>query len=184
MKYLLKHALKPVLLSVVCILAISGGCSAPNDEGFAIYLTEGDISPWEMPSSLSRIGIPDEPLVGMEDVVKYDSESYQITLSENASNRVSALKVPTSGKSFVVCVNRKPVYRGTFWTMLSSAIPPENCVIVFPPLSHTVRMSGIEMVSMSPDIMELSYYSGNNDPRNNPEILESLEQAGKLTINP
>jgi hypothetical protein len=107
----------------------------------------------------------------------------RLPLTENASSRISALKVTTSGKSFVVCVNRKPVYRGTFWAMYSSAIPPENFVIVFHPLSHTVRTSGVEMVSMSPDIMELGYYSGNNDPRNKPEILESLKQAGKLVNN-
>jgi hypothetical protein len=79
MKYLSSYAVKMLFLFIVCTLAISSGCSAPNDEGFAIYLTEGDISPWEMPSSLRRIDITDEPLVGMEDIVTYDSELHQIT---------------------------------------------------------------------------------------------------------
>lgn len=178
------YALKSASLFMVCILAVSSGCSAPNKEGFAIYLTKEDISPWEMPSSLNRIDIPEQPLVRMEDVLSYDSEMHQITLSENASNLISALKVPTDGKSFVVCVNRKIVYWGTFWPVYSSGIPPKSCVIVPYPLGHTARLSDVEVFQMSPDILELNYYSENDDPRNNAEILELLKRSGKLTANP
>jgi hypothetical protein len=179
----LNRALQLVSLFIVCILGVVSGCSLPNKEGFAIYLTRGDISPWEMPSSLNRIDIPAEPLVGMEDIITYDFKMHQITLSENASKRVSALKIPTDGTSFVVCVNRKPVYWGTLWPLYSSGIPPKSCVIVSYPLSHTVQLSDTEGFQMSPDILELNYYSENDDPRNDTRILESLKQGGKLTTN-
>ncbi len=182
MKYLFSHAVKLIFLFMVCILVISSGCSVPNHEGFAIYLTKGDIPPAEMPS-LSHVGIPDEPIIGMEDIITYNSKLHQITLTENASNRISNLGVPMDGKSFVVCVNRKPIYWGTFWSTLSSAFTPVSCVIVFYPLSHHVQMSGAEGVQISPNILELSF-SGADDPRNNTEILKSLEQGGKLTTNP
>jgi hypothetical protein len=132
----------------------------------------------KMPA-LNLIKIADTPLIALSDIVSYNSSTYQFTLTADASNRISNLVVPTSGLSFVVCVNRKPVYWGVFWPLFSSAFTPISCVIVSYPLSHSVQMNPAAAPQIDPHILELDYY-GNNDPRNNPEILQSLEQAGKL----
>jgi hypothetical protein len=180
MKYLFSRAMKLIFLFMVCILFIPSGCSVPNHAGFAIYLTKGDIPPEKMPS-LNHIAIPDEPLVGIDDILTYNSSLYQITLNENASNRISNLSVPMNGKPFVVCVNRKPIYWGVLWPVSSSGIAPASQVIVSYPLSHTVQMGQPE--GMDPNILQLDFY-GSTDPRNDPKIIKSLEQAGKLTTNP
>jgi len=176
MKYLFNRAMKLIFLFMVCILFISSGCSVPNHEGFTIYLTKGDIPPEKMPS-LNHIAIPDEPIVGIDDILTYNSSLYQITFNENASNRISNLSVPMNGTSFVVCVNRKPIYWGVFWPVFSSGIAPASHVIVSYPLSHTVQMG------LDQNILQLDFY-GSTDPRNDPKIIKSLEQAGKLTTNP
>ena len=167
-----------VLAIIGGITIISTGCSQPNHEGFAIYLTKDNIIPDKMPS-LNRIKITDTPLIGLDDIVTYSSSTHELTLADNASTRISNLVVPMSGKSFVVCVNRKPIYWGTFWSSFSSAIPPVSCVIVSYPLSHTVQMGNAEGLQISPNILALDYY-GADDPRDNTAIIDSLRQAGKV----
>ena len=173
--------MKKLLLFIISLLFILGivSCTKMPDEGFAIYLTNEDVFSEKMPV-LSQIKIANTPIIGMNDVVTYDATKHQINLTDDASERVSNLRVPTDGTSFVVCVNKKPVYRGVFWAVYSSAFVPASCVVVSYPLSQTVKISGVEMIQMNPNILELSYY-GTDDPRNKTEIIESFERAGKLT---
>jgi hypothetical protein len=165
--------MRKIIRMVLLILAFVGlilsiGCSPPKHEGFAIYLTQDNISVDKMPA-LNQIKIADTPLITLSDIVSYNFSTYQLTLTAEASNLISNLVVPTSGLSFVVCINRKPVYWGVFWSQASSAFAPTSCVIVSYP----------EIGQMDEHTLELDYY-GDNDPRNNPEILKSLEQDGKL----
>ena len=184
-----------ILVAIVSVIIMSTGCSklstdrsttgltketvpTTQNEGFAIYLTKDDISPDKMPA-LNQIELADKPLIGLSDIISYSLETQQITITENASNRVSSLNVPTDGKSFVVCVDRKPIYWGVLWPEYSSAIPPVSIVIVSFPLSHTVQTGDAEGLQISPNILQLSYF-GTNDPRGDAVIIDSLRQAGKL----
>ena len=90
-----------------------------QNEGFAIYLTKGDIPPSQM-EALSHVDIADKPVIGLDDIVSYNSTNHEITLTENGMKNISSLQVPTSGKSFLVCVNKSPIYWGAFWTPISS----------------------------------------------------------------
>jgi len=166
-----------IVIATICALCVLAGCSQPNHDGFAIYLTKDNISVDKMPA-LNKIKIADTPLIALSDIGSYNSSTYQLTLIDDASNRISNLTVPMDGKSFVVCIDRKPVYWGVFYPSASSGITP-SCVIVSYPLSHSVQMNPAAAPQIDPHILELDYYE-NNDPRNNPEILQSLEQAGKL----
>jgi hypothetical protein len=158
---------------IVCIILVSGGCSASSHEGFAVYLTKEDISPAQMPA-LSHIGIAERPVIGMDDITEYNAKTHEITLTANAFDRISNLEVPVRGKSFVTCVDRKPIYWGAFWTPISSI--SFDGVTIWKPLN-----------SQEPKIIKLdlgypsSSFYGGEDPRNNAEVMESLEQAGKLT---
>ena len=76
-----------------------------QNEGFAIYLTKGDISPSQM-EALSHVDIADQPVIGLDDIVSYNSTNHEITLTENGMKNITGLQVPTSGKSFLVCVSK------------------------------------------------------------------------------
>jgi hypothetical protein len=169
-----------VIIASLAASVLLTGCTKlnPSHEGFAIYLTKDDVSPFKMPA-LNRIKIADTPLVALNDIVTYDSLTCELTIADSAATRISNLTVPTSGLSFVVCVNRQPVYWGVIWPEYSSAIPPASCVLVSYPLSHTVNVGDAQTIELSPNIIALSYY-GTDDPRNNPAIIASLQQAGKL----
>jgi hypothetical protein len=178
MKYLFSQITKLNLLFLIGILVVLTGCTPQNHEGFAIYLTQDNIS-WDKMPALNQIKIANTPLIATSDIVSYTSSKHQLTITDDASSRISNLVVPMDGTSFVVCVNRKPIYWGVFWSLYSSAFTPTSCVIVSYPLSNKAQLNPSEIGQIDPHILELDY-SGNNDPRNNAEILKSLEQTGKL----
>ena len=106
-------------LVMVCVLLMSGGCSAKNNEGFAIYLTKEDIPPSQM-EALSHIDIADQPTISIKDIITYNAQTHELKLIDTAFERISSLEVPVKGKSFMVCVNKAPIYWGAFWTPISS----------------------------------------------------------------
>ena len=176
MKRLFGHIPAKLTAVIVYVLLISSGCSAPNYEGFAIYLTKGDIPPAQM-QALSHVDIAEQPVIAMNDIITYNAKTHEITLTASAYGRISSLEVPVRGKSFVVCVDRKLIYWGAFWTPISSI--SFDGVTIWKPLS-----------SQEPKVIKLelgypsSSFYGGEDPRNNAEVMESLERAGKLTNMP
>jgi len=157
---------------MVCVLVISSGCCAPDNEGFAIYLTEGDISPAQMPA-LGHVDIAEQPVIAMNDIITYNAQTHEMKLTASAFGRISELEVPVEGKSFVVCVDREPIYSGAFWTPISSMA--FEGVTIWQPFSFEEP----HIVSIELGYPSSSFYGG-EDPRDNPEIMGALEQAGKL----
>jgi hypothetical protein len=155
------------------ILPWSPPASETMREGFAIYLTKGDIPPAQM-EALSHVDIADQPIIMMDDIVVYNTKTHEITLTANAFARISSLEVPVRGKSFMVCVDKKPIYWGAFWTPISSM--SFDGVTIWKPLSsQNTSVIKLELGYPSP-----SFYRG-EDPRSNAEVMKSLEQAGKLS---
>jgi hypothetical protein len=166
-KYKLITATIVLLLSVPFIFS---GCAA-EQEGFAIYFTKDDIPVSQM-EKLSHVNIADEPVISIDDIISYDSETHEIELTPGAYERVMSMQVPTSGTSFVVCVNKSPVYWGAFWTLVSSQ-SFDGVTICVPSFGMPENTIKIELG------YPLGVFSG-EDPRASPDIMQSLEQAGKL----
>jgi hypothetical protein len=126
--------------------------------------------------ALSHFELADTPFISANDIISYTWATHGIQLTPEAFKRIDELEVPTSGKSFVVCVDKAPVYWGAFWAGYSSqsfdgvtinvkpVIPVENA-----PFSFKIWLG----------YPSSSFFQG-EDPRSNPAIMESLEQAGKL----
>jgi hypothetical protein len=158
-----------VLPMLVIPLTISG-CSSPGE--FSIYLTKGDIPVSQMPI-LSHVDIADEPIISINDIVSYARDTHEIELTVKAYERVIGLQVPTSGKSFVVCINKSPIYWGAFWAPYSSQ-SFDGVTIRVAAFSEQENTIKIELGYPS-----ASFHTG-DDPRSSPEIMKSLEKAGKL----
>jgi len=141
-------------------------------EDFTIYLTREDIPPDKM-EMLSHVDIADQPVISTEDIITYDAQIHEIKLTDEAFKRISQLEVPVRGKSFLVCVDKAPVYWGAFWTPLSS-LSFNGVTIRQPLMSIETNMIKLELGYPSS-----SFYTG-EDPRNDAEVMESLDQAGKL----
>jgi hypothetical protein len=180
----------PIIISIVLVLGIivSGIYAIPEGdsfsegegngegfseaEGFAIFLTKQDIPPAQM-EALSHVDIAEEPIITISDIITYDAQEHELTITTSAFDRISQLDVPVRGKSFIVCVDNAPIYWGAFWILCSSL--SFDGVTIRLPLSleepHVIRL---ELGYPSSEL-----YTG-EDPRSNPVVIESLEQAGKL----
>ena len=164
----------PIIIGTILVLSIlvSSICATSEGEGFAIYLTKQDIPPAQM-EALSHVDIAEKPIITISDIITYDAQEHKLRLTASAFERVSQLGVPVRGKSFIVCIDKRLIYWGAFWTPLSSV--SFDGVTIWKPLSleepHVIRL-------------ELGYPSSafyiGEDPRSNPVVIESLEQAGKL----
>ena len=166
------HILAIITALAGCVLMMLSGCSTPQQEGFAIYLTKADIPPAEMPA-LSQIDLAQGPIVPADDIITYNAQTHEIKLTDSAFERIFLLEVPLRGKSFVVCVDKKPVYWGAFWIPISSI--SFDGVTIWKPLSG----QGEKVIKLDLGYPSASFYGG-EDPRNDPKIMRSLEQSGKI----
>lgn len=163
---------KLTALIMVGTAIILSGCATSKGEGFAIYLTQKDIPPAQM-EALSHVDIAEQPIISMNDIITYNAQTYELKLTTSAFERISQLEVPVRGKSFVVCVDREPIYWGAFWTPVSSI--SFDGVTIWKPLSSQEP----HVITLQLGYPSSSFYGG-EDPRNNSEVMMSLEQAGKL----
>lgn len=161
-----------LLSALIGVILLTGGCTSEESDGFAIYLTRDDVPPDRM-EMLSHVDIADHPIVALKDVITYDARTHEIGLTDQAFERVLELDVPMTGKSFVVCVDRAPLYWGAFWTPVSSW--SFSGIIIQKPLGD----SGPKAVTLEPGYPSPSFYA-REDPRNNAAVIKSLETAGKL----
>ena len=124
-------------------------------------------------AALSHVDIAATPVFSLKDIVAYHWDSQSIELTADAYERVMRLEVPTSGRSFVVCVDKTPVYWGAFWTPISSQS--------FDGITIWVNLSADKSntIQLAPGYPSGSFFKG-EDPRSNPVIKASLEKAGKL----
>ena len=163
---------KFITLITVGTIIILGGCTASKGEGFAIYLTKEDIPPDQM-QALSHVDIADQPIISIGDIIAYNAQTHELKLTDTSFKRISQLEVPVRGKPFLVCVDKRPIYWGAFWTPISSM--SFNGVTIWKPLGS----QDIKVISLELGYPSSSFYSG-EDPRNNAEVMRLLEQAGKL----
>jgi hypothetical protein len=173
MKKIVLVAVSAAAMLLVFITGIlTGGCSPNREEGFAIYLTEGDIAPEDI-SSLLGVKITDKPIIGAGDIVAYNMQTHEMKLTAEAFARLKALQVPVYGTSFIVCAGRQPVYQGAFWTPVSSI--SYNGVTIWKPYDVDTK----PVIALSLGYPGASFYSG-EDPRNNARLMFVLERDGKL----
>jgi hypothetical protein len=158
---------------LLTILFTSSSCSTKAEEGFAIYLTKDDIPPAQL-SILSHVDIEEKPLIRIDDIIAYNVSFHEITLTANAYQRIVDLEVPTSGRSFMACVDKQLIYAGAFWSPFSS-ISYDGVTICVPLGSQKTNTIKLELGYPSS-----SFYAG-EDPRNNAQISGSLKHSGKLT---
>lgn len=152
--------------------SLSGSSTAADGVGFAIYLTRDDVPPEKM-EALSHVAIADQPMIATSDIITYNAQTHELKLTDAAFERITRLPVPTSGRSFLVCVDHAPVYWGAFWTPVSSQ--SFDGITIWKPLGAVEP----KIITIELGYPSTSFYGG-EDPRNNPAVIEALDRAGKL----
>ncbi len=156
------------------MIGVSSGCSSASHEGFAIYL--GGSFPIPQPA-MGVSGIGDKPIISLSDIVAYNPQTHKIILTNEAASRVSSLQVSTSGLAFIVCVDKKPIYAGAFWTPISSQSFQGVTIMQWKP----IQVGNI--IKLELGYPAQSFYNG-TDLRSDPQIIASLDKAGKLSSMP
>lgn len=177
-----------VVLALAVVALLLSGCNAitgaspgvtssgGGGEGFAIYLTRDDIPPDRM-EALSHVVIADRPIIGPDDIVAYNWRMHDMALTAGAWERLDDLRPPTSGTSFVACVDGQPVYWGAFWPMYSSQ-SFDGIVIPVCPSASAYNFGAIIQAGYP---VPVSGATG-DDPRDAPEVKAALAAAGKLKL--
>jgi hypothetical protein len=161
-----------ITLAMIGAVVMSSGCAASKGERFAIYLSKQDIPPAQM-EALSHVELADQPIIGINDIITYNEQTHELKLTQSAFKRISQLEVPTSGKSFLVCVDKNPYYWGALWTPISSQ--SFDGVTIWKPNNSSEPY----IVTLELGYPSTSFYGG-DDPRNKPEIITAFKKAGKL----
>ena len=142
--------------------------SGPRE--FSIYLLAQPVAAHQV-STPDALDLEREPILSIDDIIAYSWKTHEIGLTASAYERIGELEVPVNGTTFVVCLGREPIYAGAFWPVYSSL--SFDGVVVKIPLTDDQTMQ-IALGYPSP-----SFFTG-EDPRSDPRILQSLEEAGKL----
>jgi hypothetical protein len=169
-----KTLITALMVFVLLAPLFFSACGSDNNikEGFAIYLTQDDVSPAQM-EILSHVDMAKIPVVASRDIVSYTWDTHEIELTSEAFKKLDTMQVPTSGISFIICVDEVPLYWGAFWAGYSSQSFDGVTIWTKPTLA------GENRIQITMGYPSLDFYKG-DDPRSNLIIRESLEKAGKL----
>jgi len=160
------------LLILIVLVFILISCNK-TESGFSIYLTETNIPIHK--AKLLRIhdvSLKGKPIISINDINLYNSEQHLIGLKEDALNRLQKMHISLEGKSFVVCVGKKRIYNGWFYSSLSS-VSFDGIVIVKDYIDNSPFMK-IQL-----GYPDKRFYHG-EDPRRQQVIIENLKKHGKL----
>jgi hypothetical protein len=110
-------------------------------------------------------------IISDRDIVWYNWTSHEIKLTAEGVGKIEALKVPMSGTPFVIKLNDKEIYNGSFWVSISS-ISYSGIVI------NTLEIQN-NIVKIEKGYPSSGFFKG-TDPRNNSEIFDYFQKIGKL----
>ena len=125
----------------------------PSDGGFSVYLLGSD-----------------ELVISDLDIISYNKTSHEMKLTEAGVAKIEGLQAPLNGTGFVVRIEGEEIYRGAFWSPISS-LPYHGVVIETVVTDNTVKIEAGYPPSQFQD----------EDPRDNPKIFDYLARIGKLT---
>jgi hypothetical protein len=169
-----------IWLSLLSLLAFSCedlGVGININGGWAIYrLKDPSITSYQIRNvPLSDLTLARVPFIAARDIRSYDWKTHTFECSAQATSLFDSLSRNCGsvfGVPFVVTVDRKPIYLGSFWWMYSSITPWCPFIgVTFPvgndkPTAWTIQLDPL--------------YQG-YDPRSDKRIYYSLKASGLLT---
>lgn len=168
-----------ILFLIVFTLLLNSSCSLNNetvDNGaskanLAIYLVKDMKTSEAIEEDINKLDLEDEPILSDKNISEYIWKEHKIKfledekLKETLREKVN-MKVPTSGKPFVLVCNNDRIYVGSFWTLLSSLSGPRCPTIVSDFIDR--------------NYFEVGYNFIKGDKRNDKRVYEALKELGKL----
>jgi hypothetical protein len=170
--------IKHIILVLICLLIVS--CENTNDikvgvgEEFEIYLSKTPYS-YSLQKNystmnLDTVALLEDPILRYKDLSSYNTLSHKLTLAISHDS-LKIGKAGVYGRMFVVTIDKKPIYCGFKWPVISSI--PCNWVYIEEPYKELDNLKDNEIV-----------ISFNNqlypDPRVDKRIIERLKKDRKI----
>ncbi len=155
------------------VLQNSSPIVAEESASIGIYFVKEAMSSEEfLRADLKHLELEEEPMISDHDILAYRASDHAITLTPSAYQRLEKLTIPMSGSPFVVCVGDERIYKGAFWTPLSSA-SYSGIVIELPAILEN------DTIVLRQGYPEHRFFKG-RDPRNDHRVFQALKRTGKL----
>src|SRR4030042_1944486 len=145
-----------IILIIILIYLFLNYISQITERKFGVYLLEND-----------------ELVISDIDIVSYNKTSQVMELTEGGADKIQNLKVEMEGKPFVIKLDGREMYNGSFWTSISS-ISSSGVVI----LTDDAFVNGnwVDLSLINSMVIQLGYpssgfYKGEY-PINNSEIFD------------
>jgi hypothetical protein len=163
-----------IIVVILLGLMLFSGCGKRKEPAFAVFLVDSELPAVEALSvPLKDLALPESALLTMEDVVRYQPGTCELTLTDEAAERIRQLAIPLDGLPFVVVAQGERIYAGAFWTPVSS-LGYAGIAAVFWMEEDAVTLRFSRGYPASPDLFE------GTDLRNDARILEAFSEAEKL----
>lgn len=160
-----------LLLNSACSFNKNGNVNTSSSPYFAIYLVKDANASEALKKNINKLALEDDPVITDENISNYIWKEHKLILIKDEKlhsiiKEKIGMKVPTSGKPFVVVCNGERIYTGLFWTLLSSLSAPKCPVIM------SEFYDG--------DFLQICFAYDEDDIRNDRRIYKTFEEMGKL----
>ena len=164
--------MRRIILLVATVILLVGCRSTAEVQEVDIRLLGAEVSAADLsgrdPSNVE--GLPlGEVLIASDEIRGYDPDAHAFSITTGAWERVQALRVPTNGIPFAVCLDGEPLYAGCLWTAFSS-LSYDGVVIQTLPLGREGELA-----------VTLGYPGEGfftwDDPRNDPRLVQALRRT-------
>ena len=163
------HSIKNTLLTCMVFFIACQGEDISSNNGYEIYCVENAEAKL-LNRRFDEIQLPDTPMISMNDIASYEWEKHMISLTSDARKRINGVIgvniLSYSGRTFVVSLNRKPIYGGYFWSTFDSRA--------------YVAMGSINTQSLKGGIFEIPCVPIYDDSINYFEIYDFLKSHNKI----
>lgn len=160
-KYKIGLSIIAVVIIMIIFLLSMNTQSEISEGKFAIYLMEND-----------------ESVISDVEIISYNKTSHEIKLTEVGFNKIEALEISVSGEPFIIKLNGKEMYNGSFWTSISS-LGYSGVVIMTTTWINGEFVYPENSIWIRKGYPSSEFFEG-DDPRNNSEIFDYFQSIGKL----
>jgi len=163
-----------VLILLLAMMLLIFGCSKNDTQNtkhdLSIYLVKELSTKEAMSKNIDELPLENEPVLTDKEIkiFNWKAQTFSIMDGFSLEKRLEG-KVPLDGKSFVLVVDGKRIYLGSFWTPISSLYYPDI------PTIDSVWSGEINKSTYT-----IRYGLEQQDPRSDKRIYEALKSLNKL----
>jgi hypothetical protein len=164
---------------LMAMLGFANVCTGEPTNSFGIYLFANSEDWRESDSNWTSRALSPVPVISDTDVLNYTFTNHLMTLTPDAAQRITELRIPRLIEPFVVVVNGKRIYRGAFVSSFCSQSVAAPSITLWGAQQFTIQ------TNLPPNSLLIEPYAAlfskiDADPRSDERIKRALAALHKL----